>query len=548
MLVQGKPKSLASAAILAATVAGTAVVGTLDTANAHTKKPPSATVVQTTDGPVKGIQKAGVSAYLGIPYAAPPVGKLRWQPPQPPKKWKGVRSVTSYGATCVQTNTLGVFAKTSLSEDCLFLNVFVPDGRGRDAWDYFRNRRHLPVMVWIHGGGLFDGSANEYDPQWLATDGNVIVVSINYRLNVFGFLAHPALDSGGQAFANYGYMDQQFALKWVQKNIKAFGGDPKNVTIFGESAGGNSVFAAIASPTAKGLFHRAIAQSGSYVMNGTEQPITSARAYGQQFATAVGCVDQSAECLRALTPEQIVTRARAFTDRSVAAVDGVILKDTIAGSIQSGRINKVPLLNGGNRDEMTWFTGLVELGTGHVVTAAEYPARVAATHGAANAQRILARYPLSEYNSPSEALAAMDSSKIMLCTQARANREMAKYVPVYSFEFADRSAPSAGPLASFPYGAAHTFEIQYLFKDFHGATGTIVPLNTTQRALSRSMVSYWTTFARNGDPNSKATQEWKRYDSKKDNYQELQLRKSATTLDFSQRHKCDLWDSLAAGT
>ena len=274
------PRPRLSRYAIAAVLTG-ALLGTSTLAVAHSSSRSTHTgVVQTTNGPIRGVRENGISVFLGIPYAAPPVGSLRWRPPQSPQRWRHTLDTNAFAKTCAQSNTLGVFAAASTDEDCLYLNVFAPDqdsghgvphGWGKNAFGHNHGGGHgrkngLPVMVWIHGGGHFDGESNDYDGRKLATDGDVVVVSINYRLNVFGFLSHPALDSERHTFGNYGFMDQQFALKWVQRNIAKFGGDPRNVTIFGESAGGGSVFAAMASPTAKGLFQKAIAESGSYVM------------------------------------------------------------------------------------------------------------------------------------------------------------------------------------------------------------------------------------------------------------------------------------------
>ena len=256
-------------------------------------------VVQTAEGPVRGFVENGVSRFLGIPYATPPTGALRWQPPQAPAERKQTLRVMAYGHTCAQINTLGVFAAPSDSEDCLYLNVFAPEAKkGQER------RASLPVMVWIHGGGNFDGESNDFDGSKLARDGGTVVVTINYRLNIFGFFAHPALDAEGHPAANYGIMDQQFALQWVRRNIRAFGGNPDNVTIFGESAGGTDVIALLASPASADLFQRGIIESGAFT--GTET-LANAEATGQAFATAAGCADQTAECLRALSVHEILT-------------------------------------------------------------------------------------------------------------------------------------------------------------------------------------------------------------------------------------------------
>ena len=220
----------------------------LGSMNAGIAGAPAGSPVITEDGPVRGTSVFGVLEYLGIPYAAPPVGKLRWMPPQPHGMWSGVFDANTFGNFCTQPNGPG---GTVGAEDCLTLNVFTPA----------QIRAPLPVMVWIHGGGLVTGGSFLYDPSPLVTQGNLIVVTINYRLGYLGFFAHPAIDAEGHLNGDYGLMDQQFALQWVQRNIAAFGGNPDRVTVSGESAGGQSVYSNLASPTAKGLFQRAIAES-----------------------------------------------------------------------------------------------------------------------------------------------------------------------------------------------------------------------------------------------------------------------------------------------
>jgi para-nitrobenzyl esterase len=197
--------------------------------------PGQTSVVRLTDGNVQGTVVNGVSEFLGIPYAAPPTGDLRWRPPIRAAHWKGTLQATKFGGTCAQEQR-GVFASPSNNEDCLYLNVFAPSPRPVSA-------TRFPVMVWIYGGGLFSGESDDYDGSKLASRGGVVVVTVNYRVGALGFLSHPAINAEGHPFANYGLMDQQFALQWVQRNIAAFGGDPHNVTIFGQSGGGTAVMA-----------------------------------------------------------------------------------------------------------------------------------------------------------------------------------------------------------------------------------------------------------------------------------------------------------------
>src|SRR5215475_4031523 len=250
-------------------------------------------VTGTANGAVRGLANGAVDEFLGIPYAAPPVGALRWQPPQPAASWSGVRDATQFAPHCPQLAT--PFGQASTSEDCLFLNVFTPSHKQAGS--------HFPVMVWIHGGALVTGESNDYDPTALTGDG-VTVVTINYRLGALGFLAHPALaDANGQS-GDYGLMDQQAALRWVQRNIASFGGNPHNVTIFGESAGGLSTLSQVASPQARGLLDQAIVESGSY--NLTQASLSSAEAAGETFAASAGCASQTAACLRSLPVSAIL--------------------------------------------------------------------------------------------------------------------------------------------------------------------------------------------------------------------------------------------------
>ena len=219
-------------------------------ANGQSKTP----AIVTASGPLKGIVNGNVAEFLGIPYAAPPVGNLRWMPPQPFGTWHGLLDASSFGNVCTQGGRG--------SEDCLFLNIYAPNFKKNGN----KHGSAMPVMFWIHGGGLTGGAGSDYDPTPLLAPQNVIVVTINYRLGYLGFFAQSALDSEGHDAGNYGLMDQQAAMQWVKNNIAAFGGDPNNVTIFGESAGGHSVYANLASPTAAGLFAHAISESGSYLM------------------------------------------------------------------------------------------------------------------------------------------------------------------------------------------------------------------------------------------------------------------------------------------
>ncbi len=265
--------AVAGVALGALVAAAPAVNASTRGGQAATSTSASGPMVGTANGAVRGLANGAVDEFLGIPYAAPPVGALRWRPPQPAASWPGVRDATKFAPHCPQPAS--PFGQASMSEDCLFLNVFTPSHQ--------TTRSHRPVMVWIHGGALVSGESDDYSPAKLVADG-VTVVTLNYRLGALGFLAHPALaDANGQS-GDYGLMDQQAALRWVQRNIASFGGNPRNVTLFGESAGGLSTLSQVASPQARGLFERAIVESGSY--NLTQASLSAAEAAGEAFAAA----------------------------------------------------------------------------------------------------------------------------------------------------------------------------------------------------------------------------------------------------------------------
>jgi para-nitrobenzyl esterase len=523
-------------------MAGALALLTAISMHAAARQPLSTDIVATHDGPVRGIRKGAVQAFLGIPFAAPPVGERRWRPPAPPRPWTAPLAANHYGGRCVQTNTFGVFAAPSENEDCLYLNVFAPGRAPSTRRGSGRIASPRPVMVWIYGGGLFDGESDDYDPTELVTRGDVVVVTINYRVNVFGFLAHPALDAEGHPSVNYGLMDQQAALRWVQQNIEAFGGDPGNVTIFGESAGGSSVLFQMASPAAAGLFHRAIAESPSFVA--VQSPLSDAESRGREFAASLGCTDQTAGCLRSRSVSEVIAKAPGFVSAGpVRAVDGTVVASSLGEAFMSGRFNRVPLIIGNNQDEQTWFIGMNEIADGHPLSADAYPDRLRASF-AANASKVLTEYPPANYGSPSEALAAAATASGFACGTRRAVRILAPQIRTWAYEFRDRTAPFYFPRASFAYGAGHTLELQYIFPGFHGASGVPQRFRAPQQRLSNAMIAYWTSFARNGDPATAGVTRWAPYDVQRDNYQSLDPEGPREVLDFRDVHKCAFWDAL----
>src|SRR5262244_1250646 len=354
-------------------------------------------VVATDLGPVRGVATGTMQEFRGIPYAEAPVGDLGWRPTLKPARWTGVLDATEFGPHCPQVAS--PYGTPSVTEDCLFLNVFTADKTNE-------GRPHLlPVMFWIHGGALVVGESDGYDPSNLVAE-DVIVVTINYRLGELGFLAHSVLaaESSAGASGNYGLLDQQAALRWVRRNIRAFGGDPDNVTIFGESAGGLSVHSQLASPLAAGLFHKAIVESGSYSL--VQPSLSAAEAAGAAFAASAGCADPStaAACLRSLPVATILAHQPSVT--MVGNLDGFVLPQTVRAAFSTGQFNHVPVIDGSNHDEWRLFVAQTEATTGTPLTAAGYIPAIAATLrvSTAVATAIAAVYPLAAYPSPSVAL------------------------------------------------------------------------------------------------------------------------------------------------
>ena len=487
-------------------------------------------IVMTERGPVRGIVTPTLRKFLSIPYAAAPVGKLRWRPPKDHVRWFTPLNATGFGNHCPQDASF--FGTASVSEDCLFLNVFAPNDEARDG----SKSRRYPVMVWIHGGVFTVGESDDYIPTKLVHQGDVIVVTINYRLGALGFLAHPALtaESPDHISGNYGIMDQQFALRWVQRNIAAFGGDPDNVTIFGESAGGRSVFLQVASPMAAGLFHRGIVESGAY-FGLTEPTLADEESHGENFAARVGCNDQSARCLRSKSVEEILPHWDVF--ESSPNVDGKVLPQSPDAALATGQFNLVPMIHGANHDEWRFFVALFFDLAGAPITADEYPSVVESMVGPDATPLVLAEYPLDNFDSPDLAVGAIGTDSIFACPAHAVDQILSPQVPTFTYEFNDINAPEVYlPPVSFPYGAAHASELQYLFK-----LPQSVPLTTEQQELSDNMVRYWTQFARSGDPNSHGTPSWPPYNQAAEDFQSFVPPSPVTEFEFVAEHKCDFW-------
>ena len=495
-------------------------------------------VVRTTGGEIRGLDNGAAREFLGVPYAASTAGAQRWRPPRPHARWRGVMNATRPGPTCAQTGSLatGVLT-TSTAENCLNLNVYTP--RLEQA------RRALPVMVWIPGGGFTGGAGSIYDGAVLAARGNAIVVTINYRLNAFGFLALPSLDGGRQSSGDYGLMDQQEAMRWVRGNARAFGGNPRNVTIFGESAGGASVCMNMASPTARGLFEHAIAESGCLFPARTHQ---LAAQQGGTLAARLGCTRPAtaAACLRA-KPAASILKAAAGMGWSPAAGSPTLPESPITAFL-TGHYTHVPLLQGSNHDEGRFFVGIgFDLLQGHPMTRQQYPQVLTGTFGAANARRVIARYPLRRYKSPDLAYAAVFTDSRFSCPALFAD-DFTQRSQVYGYEFSDPSPPNDfGIHFSFPLGAAHSTELQYVFQRIP-LLDTLPPFTRAQLRLSDLIIGYWSRFAATGSPNGGLRPRWPRFAGASPRLLELIPGATASVPSgrFAAFHNCAFWAHIEA--
>jgi para-nitrobenzyl esterase len=407
-------------------------------------------------------------------------------------------------------------------------------------------------MVWVHGGALIVGQSDLYDPTALVAQG-VVVVTINYRLGALGFLTLPSLGSLNGSAGNYGLLDQQAALKWVQTNIAGFGGDPTNVTLFGESAGGLSTHSQIVSPLAKGLFTKAIVESGAYSL--TAASMAQASSAGSAFATAAGCPNADAACLLALPVSSILAHNTLVEigGTGLPTVDGVVLPQTIIGAIAAGSFNKVPVMEGNNQHEYSLLSAIgVDIALGHEIGATDYPTQINAAFGPQLGGAIQTAYPLTLPHTPAWIYDNVFTDLVFACR----GREMAQAlniqnVPVYTYEFADPSPPLTSSII-FPgigprkegYGAYHSSEIQFVFPSAINLNFLVTPVTSAvytraETALSAQMVGFWSQFAKSGNPNVAGSTAWPAYTVANDTYMTLAPGATASTNGFSAEHNCD---------
>jgi para-nitrobenzyl esterase len=533
-----------AAAVLALAVGG-AVHAALSHAASTTSPACSAnTTVQTDKGSVCGVTSDGITTYFSVPYAAAPVGNLRWEPPQPHAPWSGVLASTQEAVEC--TNVFTQFTNAPSSEDCLNLKIMVPAGTKPGA--------SLPVMFEFHGGG-FLGEARTDDGSNLVNTGNVVYVYVNYRLGILGFLADKAL---GPHSGDYGLEDQQAGLRWVQQNISQFGGDPSNVTVFGESAGGASTCAQVASPTASGLFQKAISVSGFYNYQNNivwskadckSHYFTEAQAQqvGAQFAAKVGCgnVADVAACLRAVPAATLLADGGQVGDPTAGGTIGPIINGTTltmspVEALTTGHANHVTLITDVGRDEFNGGVYTNSFGSNIVVaeTPAQYDTLVREQFGrlAPTVERL---YPLSRFESPYTAYRTIMADSASVCPMLQLDRRASKFMPVYSDINADSDNP-AGEDVTDVNGAQHS------------GTNGLVHFNTSQLdadqgALQLQLLREWTHLAQTGSPVAPQTPLWEPYTAAGHPVMTLQPGDTSATVPssfYASQHNCAFWDKV----
>lgn len=517
------------------------LVATLALASTLTAGPASAVpVVTVAGGAVSGFSRDGIDQYFGVPMAVAD----RYASPRPAPGWTGVREAVRHDDQCPQAVPLPIDlppipALPANSEDCLGIDLYVPPNAAG---------RSLPVMVYLYGGAFVVGNTTQYDsPSQLVRDGDVIVAIPNYRVGSFGFLALPELaaESGG-ATGNQGIEDQQFALRWVRDNIAAFGGDPSNVTIFGESAGGMSVCTHLASPRSAGLFHKAIVQSGPCSRSPLVPPSREvAFARGAAFAEEMGCGDGPGRlaCLRSLPVDRLLGSAtHSFTSPNATwtpVVDGVVLTDTPEGALRAGASADVPILLGSNSEEGGTFVVLFDYAAGRVPTAESVAASVREVYPE-DADAILATYPVAAYPTPADALSAVWTDSLFACpTVVTADAARAGGARVWQYRFTDAPLAPSGPLLP---GAFHAADVPYLFSRLGGIP---VPWTGSAAALADRMKRTWATFAHTGDPNGPGLPAWP--DSGASGHPVLQIDRDRAepVTDVADVHRCGFWAGVS---
>jgi para-nitrobenzyl esterase len=512
----------------------------------HTGQPAwgEAAVVQTTAGKVAGFIRNGVLEFRGIPFGASVAGDNRWEMPKPAKPWDGVLPAMHFKDACAQAARYGLTERSD-NEDCLYLNVSRPLSAA--------TRR--PVIVWIHGGAFVGGSSSLYRLDDLAKKANAVVVTMNYRLGVFGFMPHPAF--GAERNGGYALEDQRLALRWVKQNIAAFGGDADNITLAGESAGAASVCMHLISPEeTAGLFHKAIVQSGACVFR--LRSVEERKSFGEAVAKEAGCSDPATalQCLRSKDPQTLIAAGDVASAGDLMAFAPSYGTKTLPlqglDAIASGRFVRVPVLNGGTRDELRLYVGY-DVQAGKSYTADNYEQTIKALYGD-NAAAVVKQYPLSRFSSAPAALGSLMSDfradlGINHCLFLETARLMSRYVSVYQWEFADRQMPVLGvampiqPDPGFELGAVHSAELNAFFPHFSNTKAISGPdLSSRSQAMADQMIAAWASFIRTGRPTAKGVPTWNPYShgATAIRFEPGRIR----SFDPSSDHKCAFWKSL----
>ncbi|WP_413732705.1 carboxylesterase/lipase family protein [Sodalis sp. RH20] len=492
----------------------------------------SARIVATADGSVRGVVSARGQAFLGVPFAAPPVGELRFAPPAPAIPWRGVRSADRIGPACPQP-ALPVAGNSA--EDCLTLNIYAPHNAGKGGV--------FPVMVWIYGGALELGSNGQYDPSVLAERQGVIVVAPNYRTGALGFLAHPALRGPGEG--NYGVLDQQAALRWVKRNIAAFGGDADNVTLFGESAGALSTCVHLLSPGSRGLFQRAILQSDSCAQPDTSLPRAEAEAGGLIMARDLGCGDErtALACLRRVPAKKLYQatshrRGNSGRDGWAPMTGGDVLPEPPYQAFAAGKGAPVPVLMGSNRDEGRLFANFKAFTFAMSHRRGYEDAVARALPG--DIAPVLKTYADVAARSYYQAFADIVTDSHFACPILTMHRLLGGRAAFYAYEFDDPHAPMSLPRAPFTpaMGAYHAAEIAYVFQR-PWALADPRDFDARQQDLAARIQQAWGTFAHTGQP--AAMPAWPVFDGARP--YALAVQHTGFVEDFALRHRCAFWNA-----
>jgi para-nitrobenzyl esterase len=489
-------------------------------------------------GQLHGMATGSTRQFLGVPYAAPPVGALRWAPPMPVTHWAGVREATTAGSFCPQQG-LPAGVTATINEDCLFVNVTTPLHENRGAG--------LPVLVWWHGGGYTTGAGSPYDAQRLADQGNVIVVTLNYRLGIFGYFGLPGLPDSG----NFGFADQIAGLRWAKRNATAFGGNPNNITVFGESAGGMSVCALLTSPQAVGLVDKAAISSGSCRLNwptsGLLPGVAAQTPYiavsrdqtdGSSDAATIGCTTDVLACMRGKSVADLLPSNTDFSDH--LAYGTRLLPHNPANALRDGEFVRIPVISGGNADEERAFVGGAIQANPNSVTAQTYPELLRQAFGS-DADTVAVHYPLSAYPSAALAWSTVITDDAWACPTETGDQQLAAHTTVYPYEFADPNAPNINGinLPQLPQGAAHADDLP----SFFDLGGVNLLRTTAQQQMAATMIDYWTRFAWTGNPNQHGAPHWAR--TGRTGTMELQFVPGAIQpVDFAAEHQCRFWESV----